>query len=79
MKGRADGYDAAANRLEEIKTHRGRLERQPGNHRHLHWAQLRLYGWLVCAARGLSERTGRKERPIDGALVHLRCKKMELA
>lgn len=55
VKGRADGYDAAANRLEEIKTHRGRLDRQPDNHRHLHWAQLRLYGWLVCASRELAE------------------------
>ncbi|MDB5894871.1 MAG: ATP-dependent helicase [Rhodoferax sp.] len=55
VRGRADGYDAAANRLEEIKTFRGDLSRQPGNHRALHWAQLRLYGWLLCQARGLNE------------------------
>src|ERR1700741_5117890 len=32
VRGRADGYDARLNRLEEIKTHRGRLERMPANH-----------------------------------------------
>lgn len=53
VRGRADGYDAALNQLEEIKTHRGDLERQPANHRHLHWAQARVYGWLLCQARGL--------------------------
>lgn len=31
VRGRADGFDAASQRLEEIKTHRGSLERQPGN------------------------------------------------
>ena len=55
VRGRADGYDASLNRLEEIKTFRGRLDRQPDNHRHLHWAQLMVYGWLLCQARGLSE------------------------
>jgi DNA excision repair protein ERCC-2 len=55
VRGRADGYDAAANRLEEVKTFRGSLDRQPDNHRHLHWAQLRLYGWLVCQQFDLAE------------------------
>lgn len=55
VRGRADGYDEAAGRLEEIKTHRGRLERQPANHRALHWAQLQVYGWLLCRERGLAE------------------------
>ncbi|HWI84314.1 ATP-dependent DNA helicase [Ramlibacter sp.] len=55
VRGRADGYDPALNRLEEIKTHRGDLARQPGNHRHLHWAQAKVYGWLLCEARGLDE------------------------
>ncbi|RYZ04809.1 MAG: ATP-dependent DNA helicase [Comamonadaceae bacterium] len=55
VRGRADGYDPAQNRLEEIKTHRGDLGRQPANHRHLHWAQARVYGWLLCEARGLAE------------------------
>ncbi|WBY01900.1 ATP-dependent DNA helicase [Ramlibacter tataouinensis] len=53
VRGRADGYDPARNRLEEIKTHRGDLARQPANHRHLHWAQARIYGWLLCEARGI--------------------------
>lgn len=53
VRGRADGYDPAKNRLEEIKTYRGDLERQPANHRHLHWAQAKVYGWLLCEARYL--------------------------
>src|SRR3954471_6788796 len=57
VRGRADGYDPARNRLEEIKTHRGDLARQPANHRHLHWAQARVYGWLLCEARQLQEIT----------------------
>jgi DNA excision repair protein ERCC-2 len=55
VRGRADGYDPARNRLEEIKTHRGDLRKQPANHRHLHWAQAKVYGWLLCQARGLDE------------------------
>ncbi|WP_298932386.1 ATP-dependent DNA helicase [uncultured Ramlibacter sp.] len=55
VRGRADGYDSARNLLEEIKTHRGALERQPANHRALHWAQARVYGWLLCQERGLQE------------------------
>jgi len=54
VRGRADGYDVARNRLEEFKTHRGDLARLPANQRHLHWAQLRIYGALLCAARGLA-------------------------
>jgi hypothetical protein len=53
VRGRADGYDPRQNRLEEIKTYRGDLSRQPANHRILHWAQLKVYGHLLCAARGL--------------------------
>ena len=53
VRGRADGYDPAANRLEEIKTHRGDLARQPAHHRHLHWAQAEVYGALICTERGL--------------------------
>ena len=55
VRGRADGYDGKLNRLEEIKTHRGDLARLPANHRHLHWAQAKVYGWLLCQARGLAE------------------------
>lgn len=57
VRGRADGYDPALNRLEEIKTYRGALERMPANHRALHWAQARVYGHLLCRARGLAELT----------------------
>jgi DNA excision repair protein ERCC-2 len=54
IRGRADGYDPQANQLEEYKTYRGDLSRMPANHRALHWAQLRIYGWLLCQERGLS-------------------------
>ncbi|MDB5900857.1 MAG: ATP-dependent helicase-like protein [Ramlibacter sp.] len=62
VRGRADGYDPLLNRLEEVKTHRGDLARQPANHRHLHWAQARVYGWLLCDARNLAQ--------LDVALVY---------
>lgn len=54
VKGRADGYDPDANLLEEIKTYRGDLERMPANHRQLHWAQAKIYGWLLCQQLQLS-------------------------
>jgi DNA excision repair protein ERCC-2 len=57
VRGRADGFDPAANRLEEVKTHRGDLERMPANHRTLHWAQALVYGHLLCRTRGLAELT----------------------
>ncbi|MCE1117732.1 MULTISPECIES: ATP-dependent DNA helicase [Pseudomonas] len=63
VRGRADGYDPAGNRLEEIKTHRGDLARQPDNHRQLHWAQAKVYAWLLCQARQLAD--------IEVALVYL--------
>lgn len=62
VRGRADGYDPVANRLEEIKTHRGDLARQPANHRQLHWAQAKVYASLLCEARALRE--------IEVALVY---------
>jgi DNA excision repair protein ERCC-2 len=48
VRGRADGYDPKIKRLEEIKTHRGSLEKLPNNHRQLHWAQAKVYAWLLC-------------------------------
>lgn len=57
VSGRADGFDPAANRLEEVKTHRGRLERMADNQRALHWAQVSVYGALLCAERGLASLT----------------------
>lgn len=53
VRGRADGYDPDQNLLEEIKTYRGRLDSMPERHRHLHWAQLRVYGHLLCRQLGL--------------------------
>ena len=62
VRGRADGYDAKKNRVEEIKTYRGDLARMPDNHRQLHWAQAKIYGWLLCQQMGLDA--------IDVALVY---------
>jgi DNA excision repair protein ERCC-2 len=62
VRGRADGYDSAARRLDECKTYRGELAKMPGNHRSLHWAQAQTYGAQVCRREGLTE--------IDLALVY---------
>ena len=62
VRGRADGYDVAARRVDEFKTFRGELARMKGNHRALHWAQLKTYGALLCRRDGLSD--------VDLALVY---------
>ena len=62
VRGRADGYDATQPRVDEVKTFKGRLDRQPASHRALHWAQAKVYGWLLCAQEQLSH--------IDIALVY---------
>jgi len=54
VRGRADGLDARAGQLEEIKTYRGPLDGVRAHHRALHWAQARVYGHLLCQARGLA-------------------------
>jgi len=53
VRGRADGYDPTARRLEEFKTYRGDLDAMRENQRALHWAQLRVYGSLMCERVGL--------------------------
>ena len=63
VRGRADGYDPAQQRIDEVKTFKGRLDRQPASHRHLHWAQAKVYGWLLCEQEQLEQ--------IDVALVYL--------
>ncbi len=63
VRGRADGWDAARGRLEEVKTHRGDLARQPANQRRLHWAQAKVYGALLCRQLGLPS--------VEIALVYL--------
>lgn len=55
VRGRADGYDPAQNCLEEVKTYRGDLSKQPANHRQLHWAQAKIYGWLMCRKLELAQ------------------------
>jgi DNA excision repair protein ERCC-2 len=63
VRGRADGYDPRRHRVEEVKTHKGPLASLPDNHRHLHWAQLKVYGALLCQQHALDE--------IELALVYL--------
>ena len=62
VRGRADGYDAAARRIDEFKTFRGDLARMKENHRALHWAQLKTYGALLCRRDAL--------KYVDLALVY---------
>ncbi len=62
LRGRADGFDPRQNRLEEIKTYRGDLDAMPANRRHLHWAQAKVYGALLCRARNLAQ--------LDVALIY---------
>ncbi|WP_077037696.1 ATP-dependent DNA helicase [Pelomonas sp. KK5] len=62
VRGRADGFDSERRRLEEVKTYKGWLERQSETQRELHWAQARIYGWLLCEQGGFDE--------IEVALVY---------
>lgn len=62
VRGRADGYDTDARRIDEFKTFRGELARMKGNHRALHWAQLKTYGALLCRRDALTH--------VDLALVY---------
>ena len=57
VSGRADGYDPATNTLEEVKTFRGSVAAIAPNHRALHWAQVKVYGWLMCQSRTLTHIT----------------------
>lgn len=63
VRGRADGYDTQRRRVEEIKTFRGRFDAIRDNHRALHWAQAKVYGWMLCQRDSLKQ--------IDVALVYL--------
>ena len=55
VRGRADGYDKNQRRLDECKTYRGELSRMPENHRELHWAQVKMYGAMLCRQQQLAE------------------------
>jgi DNA excision repair protein ERCC-2 len=55
IRGRADGYDPGRHCLEEIKTFYGDFEKIPPNHRELHWAQAKLYGWMLCEQQGFEQ------------------------
>ena len=57
VRGRADGFDAEQGRLDEVKTHKGSLERQNPAQRQLHWAQALVYGGLLCQQHGLDRLT----------------------
>ncbi|HYN61953.1 MAG TPA: ATP-dependent DNA helicase [Rubrivivax sp.] len=53
VRGRADGFDPERQLLEEVKTFKGDLALMPANHRHLHWAQAKVYGAMLCQQLGL--------------------------
>jgi DNA excision repair protein ERCC-2 len=55
VRGRADGYDVGAARLDECKTFRGDFDRIPSNRHALHWAQVQTYGAQLCRRDALSE------------------------
>ena len=55
VRGRIDGYSESLQLLEEVKTFKGDLEHMPANHRALHWAQAKVYAWLLCQQLGLAE------------------------
>ena len=55
VRGRADGYEPATNQLEEVKTFRGDLHAMAANKRNLHWAQVKIYGWLLCREKALAD------------------------
>lgn len=60
VRGRADGHDPRAPhgpRVEEIKTFRGDFDAIRANHRALHWAQARCYGWMLCEQHGYERLT----------------------
>ncbi len=57
VRGRVDGFDRTARLVEEVKTFRGTLERMPANHRRLHWAQAKVYAWLLCEEHALPSMT----------------------
>ncbi len=57
VRGRADGFDARERRLEEVKTFRGAPDAIGANQQALHWAQLKVYGWLMCESRGFESLT----------------------
>lgn len=69
VRGRADGYDARENLLEEVKTYRGRFDSITPQQQALHWAQAQIYGHLMCQMRGLER--------IDLALVYLNLENTE--
>ncbi len=66
VRGRADGFQSGGGgtpRVEEIKTFRGDFDAIRQNHRALHWAQARTYGWMLCEKHALPA--------IEVALVYL--------
>ena len=55
VRGRADGFSRALQLVEEVKTHKGPVERIPLNQQALHWAQAMVYGHLLCRQHGLAQ------------------------
>jgi DNA excision repair protein ERCC-2 len=63
VRGRADGYDAKQNRLEEIKTRLTHTAPVAQEQQHLHWAQAKVYAALLAATDHLEQ--------VEVALVYI--------
>lgn len=55
LRGRADGYCQNNHCVEEIKTFYGDFHQIPDNQRHVHWAQLKCYGWMLCKENNVTQ------------------------
>jgi DNA excision repair protein ERCC-2 len=51
VRGRADGYDPDKTSSRKSKPTAATCTPWPTTAAHLHWAQLKIYGWLLCADR----------------------------
>ena len=83
VRGRADGFDAERQLLEEVKTFKGDLDLMPANHRHLHWAQAKVYGAMVCRQFELAALTVSLvyfdvDKQAEAPPLHQRCTATEL-
>jgi DNA excision repair protein ERCC-2 len=83
VRGRADGFDLERHLLEEVKTFRGDLDLMPANHRHLHWAQAKVYGAMACRQFGLDALTVSLvyfdiDRQAEAPALHQHCTAAEL-
>ena len=83
VRGRADGFDAERQLLEEVKTFKGDLDLMPANPRQLHWAQAKVYAAMVCRQFGLPALTVSLvyfdiDKQVEAPPLHQLCTATEL-